>query len=179
MRLCVIYLSANVSVSYPDGAEKQQNFCIAISHEPWVLAYPTFTQKNALKGAFFLVYPLAFCRFRFADPRQGFALCAHANRGFSPIQRLHKKTPSKGRFFWCTRWGSNPDSTASEAVMLSSYTTDTKSFFQKAIIFYYFSLSICKRLCHNILKLMEKIFPYFNKFILKRSELCRKRLSSV
>ena len=26
---------------------------------------------------------------------------------------------------WCTRWGSNPDSTASEAVMLSNYTTST------------------------------------------------------
>ena len=33
--------------------------------------------------------------------------------------------------FWCTRWGSNPDSTASEAVMLSNYTTSTHLFCEK------------------------------------------------
>ena len=46
-----------------------------------------------------------------------------------------KKRHRKGGV-WCTRWGSNPDSTASEAVMLSNYTTSTKeefSVFQKRI----------------------------------------------
>ena len=40
-------------------------------------------------------------------------------------------TPKKrplAEAFWCTRWGSNPNSTASEAVMLSSYTTSTYFF---------------------------------------------------
>ena len=44
--------------------------------------------------------------------------------------RMQKNRQGKTcRFFWCTRWGSNPDSTASEAVMLSNYTTSTYSFF--------------------------------------------------
>ena len=40
-----------------------------------------------------------------------------------------KMPPQKGGV-WCTRWGSNPDSTASEAVMLSNYTTSTFALFR-------------------------------------------------
>ena len=47
----------------------------------------------------------------------------HASRHYS--SPCTQKNAHKGRFFWCTRWGSNPNSTASEAVMLSSYTTST------------------------------------------------------
>ena len=36
-----------------------------------------------------------------------------------------KKRTQARPFLWCTRRGSNPKSTASEAVMLSSYTTGT------------------------------------------------------
>ena len=53
---------------------------------------------------------------------------ARTNHGFSPYQRLQKNHPKTGGLFWCTRWGSNPNSTASEAVMLSSYTTSTYFF---------------------------------------------------
>ena len=102
-------------------------FAYACSREPWVLTYTTDVQKTVQKGRSFLVYPLGVYRYsasgalsvkcrRFA-PR--------ANRGFSPLQRVYKKPPKKGGFFWCTRWGSNPNSTASEAVMLSNYTTST------------------------------------------------------
>ena len=71
-----------------------------------------------------------------------------------------KKTPRK-RGVWCTRWGSNPNSTASEAVMLSNYTTSTYKFslfFQKAFLFYYFLLSFCKRLWYTIFKFKKKFF---------------------
>lgn len=44
------------------------------------------------------------------------------------LSNRYKKRPRKGAF-WCTRWGSNPNSTASEAVMLSNYTTSTYEFF--------------------------------------------------
>ena len=72
---------------------------------------------------------------------------------------IHQKNATCMGGVWCTRWGSNPDSTASEAVMLSNYTTstffiflrDNAKFLQKATIFYYFLLPFCKRLCYNIL----------------------------
>ena len=40
---------------------------------------------------------------------------------------------------WCTRWGSNPDSTASEAVMLSNYTTSTYYFLKSNYILLFFT----------------------------------------
>ena len=57
-----------------------------------------------------------------------------ANSLASRLSNGIQKTPHKGTF-WCTRWGSNPNSTASEAVMLSNYTTSTYSFFKKHIYF--------------------------------------------
>ena len=51
-------------------------------------------------------------------------------------------TPKKrplAEAFWCTRWGSNPNSTASEAVMLSNYTTSTS--FPFTGYFFFFSKS--------------------------------------
>ena len=52
-------------------------------------------------------------------------------RQFTPV--LHRKKTRAAEYytlllrvpFWCTRRGSNPNSTASEAVMLSNYTTGT------------------------------------------------------
>ena len=82
-----------------------------------------------------------------------------------PPQRLHplavvrtphtkKNTPQKA-CFWCTRWGSNPDSTASEAVMLSNYTTST---FDLIIL-----LCFCP-LCKRFKGKMSDFFVVFSPF---------------
>ena len=78
-------------------------------------------KKTPIRGV--LVYPLGFCRFRKRTLGKASGFRPRTNRGFSPFHRKQKNT-RKG-VFWCTRWGLNPNSTASEAVMLSSYTTGT------------------------------------------------------
>ena len=97
-------------------------------HAPSVITYQScgFDKKRQVSNetCLFLVYPLGFCRFRFAEPRQSVGASLLARTVASHLYSRIQKTPHVG-VFWCTRWGSNPDSTASEAVMLSNYTTST------------------------------------------------------
>ena len=68
-------------------------------------------------------------------------------------------TPKKrplAEAFWCTRWGSNPNSTASEAVMLSSYTTSTY-FFKKYLYFTIF--------CFLFASIYDILFLNYSNFL--------------
>ena len=105
----------------------------------------------AIKISLFRKY-VSYFKYRFDTPE------SLTNKGIKekPIEMSYHKGSDFNRFFiWCTRWESNPESTASEAVMLSSYTTSTYYFFvfsKNVSIFYYFLLPFCKRLCYNIPK---------------------------
>ena len=139
---------------------------------PWVLAALfCSTKKHPLLGVF-LVYPLGFSDTLKREPSEssGNQRLPHANPLGSHLFQPIQKAPRKG-VLWCTRWGSNPNSTASEAVMLSSYTTSTYSFFKKHIYFTIFRFLFAS-VYGIIFSNSAKIFP--EKFTWERF-ICRKR----
>ena len=89
--------------------------------------------------------------------RQSFATCvARANRGFSPFQRDTKNTPVWGVLVYPLGLEPRLDSVGGcNVIQLHyGYVSLSSNYFQKALIFYYFLLSFCKRLCYNIFKLV-------------------------
>ena len=114
-----------------------------------------------------LVYPLRFCRFRkrslgkasssFRPPR--------ANCEFSPIRRVQKNTregcfgvPAEARTQTRRRRRPLCYPITLRVRIYFARKTAFCALFQKALIFYYFLLPFCKRLCYNIFKLSKKVF---------------------
>ena len=149
------------------------HFCIFYSKKP----------LRNWSGSFFVVYPLGFFSRKAVLCVRSRSLPTYRHSLISPLKsvtnaflhgqlvptstanafskwfetQVHQKNAPLAEAFWCTRWGSNPNSTASEAVMLSNYTTSTFFLFKR---YQYFTI-----FCFLFASIYDILFLNYSNFL--------------